>query len=655
MTLDWRKSSQEFFMNRSIVLACFCAGVFPAGLAHAQATANAITGANDAFGFKRGDEAIGIYDEASARGFNLESAGNYRFHGTYFVKNSGVSSSFLESTSVRIGYNTLPVTLPSPSGVIDYKLRDPAADEPSLATIGLDVFTQPYAETLFKHRSPTRPISGTLGVSFVPQMKDAQGGSAGGSLLIGGTARYYPGNFDVQIFGGEYRYERPSQFRLLTDGRFLNGRMSRQRFIGVDGLNDQGQRRIAGLLADLALSKEFGIGATTVFSQEDPTRSYLTLFGDLAADGTVDAKIIATPSQRTTSLSSELRAYWTTNYGDGQTHRVDLVGRLRSTKSKFGGATVHQLGRVAFDERLTGQSSDFFPGGSADLRDDISQVGAGLAYRAVIGRVRLNVGALKTFYDKQVSGASIAENRLKTSDWLYNLSAAYELGRSIEIYAGYSRGPEEAGVAPASAPNRYEVLAPATARQLEAAVIVRPVPEMKVVLGAFDLQRGYFGTEGPGQPYAKLGQVRHRGVELSAAGSPLKGLTVILGGVWLDPTVSVDFADGADEFRPIGVPRIRLLASADYRLTGKLHADAAVQYTGSRQATHDVAGQSVRVPSSVTVNAGLRTPLRLGSVNSTVRLQVLNLLNNFTWETSPAGTMTYSPSRRLRLVLTSEI
>ena len=58
-------------MQRSIFVACFCAGILPAGLAHAQATANAITGANDAFGFKRGDEAIGIYDKSSARGFNF--------------------------------------------------------------------------------------------------------------------------------------------------------------------------------------------------------------------------------------------------------------------------------------------------------------------------------------------------------------------------------------------------------------------------------------------------------------------------------------------------------------------------------------------------------------------------------------------------------
>jgi hypothetical protein len=45
--------------------------------------------------------------------------------------------------------------------------------------------------------------------------------------------------------------------------------MERGRFIGVDGMNDKGQRHIAGLLADTALTERIGLGATTVFSAED--------------------------------------------------------------------------------------------------------------------------------------------------------------------------------------------------------------------------------------------------------------------------------------------------------------------------------------------------------------------------------------------------
>ncbi|MFL6852045.1 MAG: hypothetical protein ACJ8EM_00910, partial [Sphingomicrobium sp.] len=294
-------------MRRLVPFSCLLLCV--PSVAHAQATSNAITGANDAFGFRKGDEAVGIYDEAFARGFSLESAGNYRVHGTYFVKNSGVSSFFLESTAVRIGFNTLGVTLPSPSGVVDYSLRDPAKGEASLFTLGLDQFNQPYAEMLFKHRSARVPLSGTFGVAVVPQLKDAQGGASGDSLLLAGTARFHHAQFDVRLFGGEYRFERPSQFRLVTDEALLDRRMERGRLIGVDGMNDKGQRHIAGLLADTALTRRIGLGATTVFTQEDPSKTFLTLFSGLADDDTVVAQIIATPAQKTTSISSEARLY----------------------------------------------------------------------------------------------------------------------------------------------------------------------------------------------------------------------------------------------------------------------------------------------------------------------------------------------------------
>ena len=83
------------------------------------------------------------------------------------------------------------------------------------------------------------------------------------------------------------------------------------------------------------------------------------------------------------------------------------------------------------------------------------------------GRWRVNAGILRTNYHKVVTNHELAESELNASKWLYNFSASYQLGKAIEIYGGHSRGLEEAGVAPASATNRYEVLPPAAARQFE--------------------------------------------------------------------------------------------------------------------------------------------------------------------------------------------
>ena len=642
-------------MRKLLNPVCIAIGLSFPGLAQAQATANAITGASDAFGFRKGDETVGIYDETSARGFNLEAAGNYRFHGNYFVRNSGVSSFFLDSTTVRIGFNTLPLMFPSPSGVVDYSLRDPRRDEPSLFTVGIDAFVQPYVEAHLKHRTNDDRASGSFGVSFVPEVKDPQGGSGGQSFLIAGTARLSTGNANFQLFGGEYRYERPSQFRVVTSGPLVEREMRRSDFIGITGLNDTGQRRIAGSLTNVRFGRKWDVGLTTVFSQEDPSRSQLLLFDDLRDDGAVRARIIASPAQRITSISNELRVGWIHERNSDFAHRADIVARHRRTRSSFGGATTFDLGRHSFGSKLEGDPAEFVAEGEAGLRDRITQIGAGIAYRAVLGRMRINGGLIRTNYRKSVSGEGVASDPLDTSSWLYNLSAAYRVGPWLEVYGGLSQGLEEAGVAPASAPNRYEVLAPASAEQRELALILKPAAAFKLVLGAFDLERGYFGADGIGGPYRMLGRVRHRGLEASAAGKVLDGLNVVVGGVLIDPEVTARFDGENVSFRPVGVPRLRFLASADYQLPrSRVHFDGSIQFTGSRPAVRNADGTIEWVQPSWTANVGVRAPVEFGSLRSTVRFQLFNLFGNYTWDPTSAGTMTFSPSRRFRLVVTSE-
>jgi hypothetical protein len=60
------------------------------------------------------------------------------------------------------------------------------------------------------------------------------------------------------------------------------------------------------------------------------------------------------------------------------------------------------------------------------------------------------------------------------------------------------------------------------------------------------------------------------------------------------------------------------------------------------------------VPASWTANVGLRSPFSIGKLKSTVRFQMLNAFNSYSWDVSSAGTMGYSPSRRFRLAVTTE-
>ncbi len=434
-----------------------------------QATANAVLGAKDAFGFKTGDNSVGIYDETSVRGFSLEAAGNYRIEGSYFVKNSGVSAFFLKSTTVRIGYNTLGTILPGPSGVVDYKLRDPRRGESSTLTAGLDVFEQPFMELHFKHRSANDGASISAGVSRVFNVRDFQGGSGGKSLLLAGTARVTAGPLVGRIFGGEYHYRRPLQSRIVPAGDRLPEKIERGANLGQDWSFEVGQRRIAGALIDSSIGSSAGVGGTLVFSQEDPTRGYTQIFRTIGPSNAASAMIIAIPHQRSTAWSAELRTHVERTTG-GINHRFDVTARGRSQHARFGGSEVVNLGLVQLGDRPEAVPEPDLSDAAANTHDSVKQWGISGTYRASYrDRLRINAGLMTTHYRKSVrSGVGITETR--TSPLLYNFGAALQLSARAEIYASDSLGLEEAGVAPSTASNRNEVLSAIEVKQRELGV-----------------------------------------------------------------------------------------------------------------------------------------------------------------------------------------
>ena len=631
---------------------------FVAPPVQAQANANAVAGANDAFGFRNGDEAVGIYDETSVRGFSLEAAGNYRVNGSYFVKNSGVSAFFLDSTTVRIGYNTLSSILPGPSGVVDYRLRDPVRGEPSAVTIGLEAYMQPYAEIHLKHRASDNQFSYSVGASRVFEIRDGQGGRGGEALLIAGATRLGAGGTTANIFLGEYQYRRPGVFRVAPTGEALPSMVERGRFLGQRWAMEEGQRRIGGALVDASIAENVGIGGTLVFSQEDPTRGFAQLFRNFAPDGTAQSVIIALPQQRSTAWSGELRARLAEAVGALQ-HRVDLTIRGRRQRALFGGSQVVDLGRSVFGERATSVAAPDMGRASAGLRDAVDQWGVGIAYRGAIREVvRFNTGLLRTHYRKRFRSA---EGRLvgsRASPWLYNVGVALRAHKGLEFYGSYSRGLEEAGVAPAVATNRNEILSAIQVTQRELGVRVFPRDALSLVVAAFDTRKPYAGIDAAGA-YRFLGQVRHRGVETSFSGKPVTGLTVVIGGVAIDSSLAgEEVSAGRLGGNPVGVPKLRAIANFDYALPflDGMNVDAGLTYVGSRAARSRApspGGEQLRVPSFATASLGLRYKFRLGKLDLVARGQVLNLLDQASWDVNGSETLAYTAPRRIRLVLTT--
>src|SRR6478672_242162 len=115
------------FSRRRVFQGIAAATALLPGSGHAQSRSdeNAVTQAEDAFGFSVGRESLGIYNAGSARGFSPTAAGNVRIDGLYFDPVFGLSGTLVDSVSVKVGLSAQGYPFIAPSGVVDQSLRVP--------------------------------------------------------------------------------------------------------------------------------------------------------------------------------------------------------------------------------------------------------------------------------------------------------------------------------------------------------------------------------------------------------------------------------------------------------------------------------------------------------------------------------------------------
>ncbi len=104
-------------MRRQIASPLLAAGLviaLPPDAASGQSRAgeNAVTQAEDAFGFSVGRESLGLYDADNARGFSPSAAGNLRIDGLYFAPVVGLPDSW--SNRLRSRSASPPRAIPLP-------------------------------------------------------------------------------------------------------------------------------------------------------------------------------------------------------------------------------------------------------------------------------------------------------------------------------------------------------------------------------------------------------------------------------------------------------------------------------------------------------------------------------------------------------------
>jgi iron complex outermembrane receptor protein len=231
----------------------------------------------------------------------------------------------------------------------------------------------------------------------------------------------------------------------------------------------------------------------------------------------------------------------------------------------------------------------------------------------------------------------------------------------LVAYAGYTRGLEESGVAPPNAVNRNSAPPALRTSQRDAGLRYAILPRLSLVAGLFDVRKPYFNVD-PDLVYRELGTVRHRGLELSLAGQPVEGLSLVAGAVFLDADVSGEAVDlGIIGPKPVGTTKRIIRANLDYRLPffDPLSVDLAITSQAAQVAGvlryGELGGRQLMTEPQTTFDIGARYRFKLGAVPATLRAQVTNVFDIYRWKVGPNSAFRFVDERRFLLSLAADL
>lgn len=608
------------------------------------------TSSNDAFGTLVGFESIGLYGETQVRGFNLEDAGNYRIEGHYFVRGSSPSALLRNATTVRIGVNALRYDFPAPSGVIEYDLLPIPEGSRLQVETGRRALNGPFVDVV----GSTTLDSGKLRLAAVGELGPWQhytNGATGSIYVVGGIARWNPSpSVKLAVFGNMTNLNSDPGTGFVPGGEFLPREVKRGVLRSQPWLRFRVERRNLGAFGDADLGSGWKIGAAAFHSAARFPRLDFNLIEvlDEAGDSLAQAFVVPRQSVASDSASVTLERSWKTG---SLNHRLVATARARRTQNFSNPAFQFEIGQAPPEAPFPTIPKPDFVIGDARTADRTKQFTVGAGYRLGIGtRVELRADLQKTDYSRRHASLDGTITNGKSRPWLYSLSGLAGLSRDLVVFASYSRGLEESGVAPSSASNRGEVLPAVIATQREVGARYSFTPALSLIAGLFDTRKSTPGI-GPDGRFDLVGQVRHRGFEASLAGALTPRLNIVAGLMILDARLRGPLVDQkAIGPRPVATPGYLGLLNASWSPKGVkgLSLDATIDrigraYIGSSNIT--------RSKNQNNVELGFRYNFSLAGRSMSVRGRVLNLFDSFYWQPDSSGTLYPNDQRDFELSL----
>jgi iron complex outermembrane recepter protein len=610
---------------------------------------NVLRSAEDAFGSSLGAESIGLYSPDNVRGFSPFSAGNVRIEGLYLDAVTGFNGRLVRGSTVRVGISAQGYPFPAPTGIADFRLRLPG-DEPALSVVASgESYGTVRGEADFQLPLSNRlSIGGGLSASSDKAIWGSSGVHASAALL----ARWRPieGAEIIPFWSGLVHRSEDTQPRFVMAGDFLPSKVERGAYLAQPWALFNAEDVNYGTVGRYS-SGNFSIAAGIFRSLFQNDGSYSDLFLNTTPDGMAQHVVVAAPDFKRGGTSGEVRA--SLAFPDGpRRHGLIVNIRARDQDRLYGGSTSVDLGPASiFDPGIAPEPEFVF---GARNRDEISQLSAGIGYEgrwAGIGE--LTLGVQKTRYRKTVDIPGVATPPTEASPWLFNAAAALHLSSRWALYGGFTRGLEESGVAPDTAINRDDAPPALLTRQYDGGLRWAPTQGIRLVAGFFNVEKPYFNLD-PARIFRRLGEVRHRGLEISFTGEVTPNLNLVAGAVLLDARVLGEAVEaGLVGNRPVGSTRRTIIFNAEYRPPSVpgLALDLGMNSYGDRVAN---SLNTLSVPAWNLVNAGLRYQWQLAGRPTTVRLQLVNLLNEYVWELRGSNAFFYNAPRHLAVRITRD-
>lgn len=619
--------------------------------APARGAENAITQAEDAFGFSSGKETLGLYSMSNVRGFSPVTAGNVRIDGLYFDQVFGLTNRVRESSQIRVGLSAQGTLFPAPTGIVDYRLYKPGGD----ATISGLVNGDSYG-TVTVESDWILPLDGerlSLASGFYRAWQQSADGTSSDRNIQGAVLRWRPSP-SVELMPFWTRSEIKDQERApryIPAGPYLPPHIPRRRFDGPAWADQDSTGVTYGIVGALRPSSDWLARVGVFRSRLDDPADFVQLFRDLQPDGSARRIIIADPPSTAVANSGEIRVSRTIAEGPRQ-HVVHVTFRARDRRELFGGSDTIDFGPTMVGQPFEAPEPEFEFGETSKNR--VRQWTGGVAYDGRWGDiVEVSAGIAHTDYSKQVRLPGLTPTTASSTLLLYYASIAGHITSRLTAYASKTKGLEESGVAPDNAINRNEPLPAIVTVQSEVGLLYSLTSSLRASAGVFQLNKPYYNLNQTNH-FVLLGDVRNRGVELSLAGGLTPRLNVVAGAVLLDPAVTGEGVTlGRVGPRPVGLPKRTFIANLDWRPPGLegISFDIAFTHDSAKIATRD---NSVLLPPQTLIDLGGRYRFKIDDYPATLRVKLSNVTDKEYFDIQGAGAYQVTNGRLLTAYLSVE-